>query len=147
MPEPQILILDFGGQYSQLIARRVRECNVYSIIRPYDFDVKKIKELNPGGIIFSGGPNSVTIFNTPQVDSQIFELGIPILGICYGLHLMSSLMSGGKVEKAEHGEYGKAKLEILKENLLLSNIDNKTQVWMSHGDHVLEIPEGFEVLA
>ena len=147
MPEPQILILDFGGQYSQLIARRVRECNVYSIIRPYDFSLEDIKDINPDGIIFSGGPNSVTASDTPQVDPKIFDLEIPILGICYGLHLMSSLMPGGEVKKAEHGEYGKAKLDIIKEDMLFSNIDTNTQVWMSHGDQVENIPDGFEVLA
>ena len=147
MPKAQILILDFGGQYSQLITRRVRECNVYSEIKPHNFDLNKIKEINPEGIIFTGGPNSVTESDTPQVDPEIFELEIPILGICYGMHLMSSLMPGGEAVKAEQGEYGKAKLNILKENILFSDIDSPTQVWMSHGDRVKNIPDGFEVLA
>ncbi|MFW5980572.1 MAG: glutamine-hydrolyzing GMP synthase [Halanaerobiaceae bacterium] len=147
MPKTQILILDFGGQYSQLITRRVRECNVYSEIKPHNFDLEKIKEMQPEGIIFTGGPNSVNVPDSPGVDPEIFKLGIPILGICYGMHLMSSLIPGGKAEKAAQGEYGKAKLEILKEDILFSDIDNNTQVWMSHGDRVENIPEGFEVLA
>ena len=147
MQEEKILILDFGGQYSQLIARRVRECNVYSLIKPYNYDVDKIKELNPSGIILSGGPKSVTTADAPSVDKEIFNMGIPIMGICYGMQLMTSLMPGGEVEKAEHGEYGKAKLEILDEDILFANIESKTQVWMSHGDQVNSIPDGFQILA
>ncbi|MFW5980866.1 MAG: glutamine-hydrolyzing GMP synthase [Halanaerobiaceae bacterium] len=147
MPKPQILILDFGGQYSQLIARRVRECNVYSEIKPHTFDLEKIKKINPAGIIFTGGPNSVTAKDSPGVNPEIFKLGIPVLGICYGMHLMSSLMPGGKAEKAEQGEYGKAKLDIMKNYILFSEIETDTQVWMSHGDRVDSIPRGFEVLA
>jgi len=147
MPEPQILILDFGGQYSQLIARRIRECNVYSIIKPHDYDIQKIKKMNPRGIILTGGPSSVKAADAPGINSEIFELKIPVLGICYGLHLLASNRSGGKVEKAEKGEYGKAKLNILKEDDLLADIDNGTQVWMSHRDSVIKIPEGFKKLA
>ncbi len=141
-----ILILDFGGQYSQLIARRVREANVYSVIYPYDTNIADIKDLDPDGIIFSGGPNSVTINGAPMINKEIFNLGIPILGICYGMQLMAKLM-GGKVQKAKYGEYGKAKINIFKEDDLFLNIDNYSQVWMSHGDQVLELPEGFNITA
>ncbi|RCW49235.1 MULTISPECIES: glutamine-hydrolyzing GMP synthase [unclassified Halanaerobium] len=142
----KILILDFGGQYSQLIARRVREFNVYSVIKPHDIALDEIKEINPDGIIFSGGPDSVTSEGAPGVNSAVFELGIPILGICYGMQLMAQLLEGGVVEKAEHGEYGKAELEIFTNKSLFDGLDNKKQVWMSHGDHVQKVPEGFEII-
>lgn len=143
----KILILDFGGQYSQLIARRVREFNVYSVIRAHDIDLEEIKEINPKAIIFSGGPDSVTAHQAPGVDQGVFELGIPILGICYGMQLMAQLLEGGHVEKAEHGEYGKAKLNIFSSKKIFEEIDNHSQVWMSHGDHVKDVPTGFEVIA
>src|SRR6056297_1640530 len=130
----KILILDFGGQYSQLIARRVREFNVYSVIKPHDIALNEIKEINPDGIIFSGGPDSVTSDGAPGVNNAVFELGIPILGICYGMQLMAQLLEGGVVEKAEHGEYGKAELEIFTNKGLFNELDNRKQVWMSHGD-------------
>lgn len=147
MEKDSILVLDFGGQYSQLIARRIREFNVYSEILPYHVDIEKIKEVNPGGIIFSGGPNSVTISDAPELDPQIYELGIPILGICYGMQLMASQLSDGIVEKAEHGEYGKAKLNIKEKSGIFTGIEDNTQVWMSHGDRVENVPAGFEVTA
>ncbi|HKL76391.1 MAG TPA: glutamine-hydrolyzing GMP synthase [Halanaerobiales bacterium] len=147
MVENKILILDFGGQYSQLIARRIREFNVYSMILPYHTDIEKIKEINPGGIIFSGGPNSVTEENSPKIDKEIYELGIPILGICYGMQLMTSQLAGGEVNKAEQGEYGKAKIEIIKNEGIFAEIKNKSQVWMSHWDRVEKQPEGFEITA
>ena len=112
MDYDKILILDFGGQYSQLIARRVREFNVYSVIRGHDIELEEIKEIDPAAIIFSGGPDSVTAPKAPGVDQGVFELGIPILGICYGMQLMAQLLEAGQVEKAEHGEYGKANLEL-----------------------------------
>ena len=147
MEQNKVLVLDFGGQYSQLIARRIREFNVYSMILPYNTDVEKIKEINPGGIIFSGGPNSVREENSPKIDPAIYDLGIPILGICYGMQLMTLQLPGGKVEKAEQGEYGKAKINILKDEGIFSDIENKSQVWMSHWDRVEKQPEGFEIVA
>lgn len=146
MEQERILILDFGGQYSQLIARRVRECKVFSTILPYNTDIEKIKEIKPAGIIFSGGPNSVTGVDSPKVDPDIFDLGVPILGICYGMQLMASLLPGGIVEKAQHGEYGKARLEIFKKDGIFTDIED-SQVWMSHGDHVKQVPDGFEISA
>ena len=145
--QDKILILDFGGQYSQLIARRIREFDVYSVVKPYDFPCQEIRKLQPSAIILSGGPASVTIDEAPAISQEVFSLGLPVLGICYGMQLMASMLPGGQVEKAEQGEYGKAKLEIIKENFLLSGVENKSQVWMSHSDHVEKIPEGFEVLA
>jgi GMP synthase (glutamine-hydrolysing) len=147
MDYDKILILDFGGQYSQLIARRVREFNVYSVIRGHNIELEEIKKIDPAAIIFSGGPDSVTTAGAPGVDQGVFELGIPILGICYGMQLMAQLLEGGHVEKAEHGEYGKANLEIFTQKKLFKEIDNHSQVWMSHGDHVKEVPTGFEVIA
>ncbi|CCU77754.1 GMP synthase [glutamine-hydrolyzing] [Halanaerobium saccharolyticum subsp. saccharolyticum DSM 6643] len=147
MDYDKILILDFGGQYSQLIARRVREFNVYSIIRGHDIELEEIKKIDPAAIIFSGGPDSVTGPGAPGVDQGVFELGIPILGICYGMQLMAQLLEAGHVEKAEHGEYGKANLELFTQKKLFKEIDNHSQVWMSHGDHVKKVPAGFEVIA
>lgn len=147
MDYDKVLILDFGGQYSQLIARRVREFNVYSVIRGHNIELEEIKEIEPAAIIFSGGPDSVTDPGAPGVDQGVFELGIPILGICYGMQLMAQLLEGGHVEKAEHGEYGKAALEIYTDKKLFKEIENHSQVWMSHGDHVKEVPDGFEVIA
>jgi len=144
--QEQILVLDFGGQYSQLIARRIREAKVYSSILPYNVDIEKIKEVNPSGIVFSGGPKSVTVEDAPKIDSEIFDLEIPILGICYGMQLMASELSGGEVEKAQYGEYGKAKINILDNEGLFADIDD-SQVWMSHGDHVKKIPDGFTIAA
>jgi len=143
----KVLILDFGGQYSQLIARRVREFNIYSLIKSYKISSEEIKEIDPVGIIFSGGPNSVTSPNAPQIDPEILNLDIPILGICYGMQLMASLMPGGIVKKAKQGEYGKAKLKIDKEIGILKDIEDNTQVWMSHGDQVKNMPDGFKNIA
>jgi GMP synthase (glutamine-hydrolysing) len=147
MDYDKILILDFGGQYSQLIARRVREFNVYSLIKGHDISLAEIKAIDPAAIIFSGGPDSVTAAGAPGVDQGVFELGIPILGICYGMQLMAQLLEGGKVEKAEQGEYGKADLEIFSQQNLFKDLENYSQVWMSHGDHVKEVPTGFKVVA
>lgn len=147
MVENKILILDFGGQYSQLIARRIREFNIYSLIKSYKTTSEEIKEINPSGIIFSGGPNSVTSSEAPKIDPEIFNLEIPILGICYGMQLMASMMPGGIVKKAKQGEYGKAKLNINKNIGILKDIENNTQVWMSHGDQVVKLPNGFEKIA
>lgn len=141
-----ILVLDFGAQYSQLIARRVRESNVYSRLLPYNVSMEKIKKLNPSGIIFSGGPASVYSENAPYVDEEIFELDIPILGICYGMQLMSHLLSGGKVRAADHREYGKAELTVKEKMDLLVGLGDELKCWMSHGDRVVEIPDGFRVI-
>jgi GMP synthase (glutamine-hydrolysing) len=139
-----ILILDFGSQYTQLIARRIRESKVYSEIHPYNYELEKIKELNPSGIILSGGPMSVYDSDSPDIDSSIFELGVPVLGICYGLQIISSKFNG-KVDPAENREYGKAELRILNESKLLKGVSVKSQVWMSHGDLITEPPKNFNV--
>jgi GMP synthase (glutamine-hydrolysing) len=140
-----ILILDFGSQYTQLIARRVREQGVYSEIKPYDFSVDEIKQLNPKGIIFSGGPASVYQPDAPLIRKKIFNLNIPILGICYGLQLISFLL-GGKVIKADHREYGHAWLEVSVSDPLLEDIAPRSRVWMSHGDRIDKLPAQFAVI-
>ncbi|MGK0290510.1 MAG: GMP synthase (glutamine-hydrolyzing) [bacterium] len=142
-----IAILDFGSQYTQLIARRIREQQVYCEIHPCTISLDKIKAMNPKGIILSGGPCSVTDEDAPLIDPETFGWGIPILGICYGLQLMVQTL-GGTVEKALHSEYGRAELTIIEEEPLFSyfGTDSPTTVWMSHGDRVIEIPENFEVI-
>ena len=141
-----IVVLDFGAQYSQLIARRVREQNVYSKILPFNCSADEIKELNPKGIIFSGGPASVSEEGSPRVDEEIFKLGLPILGICYGLQVMS-IQNGGEVNCPEKKEYGFAELNITGESLLLKDIPQNSQIWMSHGDSVSKLAPGFVVKA
>ncbi|HEX9973544.1 MAG TPA: glutamine-hydrolyzing GMP synthase, partial [bacterium] len=141
-----ILILDFGSQYTQLIARRVREQGVYSEIKPFNFPLEKIDALAPKGIILSGGPASVYQPDAPLIGKEIFDLNIPILGICYGLQLISHLL-GGKVTKADHREYGHATLDVSDTDSLLENIAPKSRVWMSHGDRVEKLPDDFSVLA
>lgn len=141
-----VIVLDFGAQYSQLIARRVRELKVYSSIVPFNISATEIKKLNPKGIIFSGGPCSVTDVGSPRPDSAIYDLGIPILGICYGLQTMS-VDHKAKVAKPQRREYGMAKLVLDKKSPLLENLSDNTEVWMSHGDSVLSLPEGFEAIA
>ena len=137
-----IVVLDFGAQYSQLIARRVREQHVYSYIVPYTTSALKIKELSPKGIIFSGGPASVSTVDSPRPDPAIFDLGIPILGICYGLQVMS-IMNGGEVERPLKREYGFAHLQrCSSSSALLQGIDDKSVVWMSHGDSVKKLFDG-----
>ncbi len=140
-----VLVLDFGGQYNQLIARRVRECNVYCEVMPYSKGVDAVREKNPVGIIFTGGPNSVYEDNSPLIDKEIFELGVPVLGICYGSQLMAHVL-GGKVEKADKREYGKCELHV-KDSLIFDGIDKTTQCWMSHTDYISALPEEFEVTA
>jgi GMP synthase (glutamine-hydrolysing) len=142
----EILIIDFGSQYTQLIARRVREINVYSEITPHTISIDEIKKRNPKGIILSGGPMSVYDEDAPSITSEIFELNVPILGICYGLQLICSKM-GGKVEPATDREYGKANLRRMENSLLLKNVLEYSYVWMSHGDLVTELPENFAVTA
>jgi GMP synthase (glutamine-hydrolysing) len=138
-----ILVLDFGGQYSQLIARRVREQHVYSQIVPYTITAKEIKALAPKGLILSGGPSSVSAAESPRPDARIFDLGIPILGICYGLQIMA-IMKGGEVERPLQKEYGFAHLTTLKkDSRLLQGVAPQSKVWMSHGDTVTSLPSYF----
>lgn len=141
-----VMIVDFGGQYNQLIARRVREAGVYSEVVSWKHAVDKVKEKMPKGVIFTGGPNSVYLENSPKLNAEIFELGIPILGICYGMQLMAHTL-GGKVERAEQQEYGKIKLSISNHEDLFENVETGAQCWMSHFDYVKEAPEGFEIIA
>ncbi|WAM30539.1 glutamine-hydrolyzing GMP synthase [Caldicellulosiruptor naganoensis] len=141
-----VIVLDFGGQYNQLIARRVRECGVYCEIWPYDTPLDKIIEKNPKGIIFTGGPSSVYEENAPVVDKKIFEIGIPILGICYGNQLIAHLL-GGKVSTALFREYGKTHIKYNTNSPLFTGLPENSICWMSHTDFVEKLPEGFEVLA
>ena len=141
-----VLIIDFGGQYNQLIARRVRECGVYCEIVPYDYTVEKIKAKNPQAIIFTGGPSSVYADNTPQADPKIFELGIPVLGICYG-HQFTAHNLGGSVAHAEAGEYGKMDITLDTTSVLFDCINADEICWMSHRDYVEKVPEGFKAIA
>lgn len=141
-----ILVLDFGGQYNQLIARRVREANVYCEVLPHNVSVEKILSKNPKGIIFTGGPASVIDENAPKCDPEIFNIDIPILGICYGMQLMAAVL-GGAVDRASAGEYGKVEIALETDNPLFANIEAETCCWMSHTFQVVEMPAGFEVLA
>lgn len=144
----KILILDFGSQYTQLIARRIREQSVYCEIHPFNYDVSKIKEFNPKGIILSGGPSSVYDEGAPLCSRDLFDLDIPMLGICYGMQFMSHCL-GGKVKHSAKREYGRAHISILQGNRLFDNVRSvdKLPVWMSHGDKVVAIPEGFKQIA
>ncbi|OGW32531.1 MAG: glutamine-hydrolyzing GMP synthase [Nitrospirae bacterium GWC2_42_7] len=150
MPENKILVLDFGSQYTQLIARRIRENKVYSEIFPYNIPFEKISEFKPKGIILSGGPSSVYEKSAPIPDKRIFGLGIPILGICYGMQLMSHML-GGKVAKAAKREYGRAELTINDDSDIFSRLtphaSHLTTVWMSHGDRIEKFPPGFISIA
>lgn len=141
-----ILILDFGSQYTQLIARRIRELNVFSEIQPYNYNIKIIKNRNIKGIILSGGPSSVYEESAPYIGKELLEMGIPLLGICYGLQLITQL-SGGEIAPAEHKEYGLAKLNITNDSTLFKNISSATNVWMSHGDKVTELPAEYSAIA
>ncbi len=142
-----IVVLDFGSQYNQLIARRIREIGVFSELIPHTTTAEEIKKMAPSGIILSGGPNSVYEENAFKIDMEIFNLGIPVLGICYGMQLMSHAF-GGVVSKADHSEYGKAVFKHTKPNaLLLAGLPEEHTVWMSHGDLVTQVPEGFEAIA
>lgn len=145
MENELVLVLDFGGQYNQLIARRVRECNVYCEVMPYSKGVDAVKSKNPVGIIFTGGPNSVYEDGAPLIDKEIFELGIPVLGICYGSQLMAHVL-GGEVKRADKREYGKCALNV-KDSLLFEGVDKDTLCWMSHTDYISALPAGFEVTA
>ncbi len=141
-----IIILDFGSQYSQLIARRVRENHVFSLLLAPETPIEKIREYNPKGIILSGGPSSVYEKNAPKCDDRIFELDIPVLGICYGMQIGTQLL-GAKISAADAREYGRTHLWVDNTNDLLAHIPNETTVWMSHGDIVKELPEEFEPIA
>ncbi len=141
-----IVILDFGSQYSELIARRIRETQVYSEVISYRTTVAQLKEINPQGIILSGGPNSVYDPGAPHCDPGIWQMGIPVLGVCYGMQLMVQQL-GGTVERAERAEYGKASLIIDDPTDLLTNVEDGSTMWMSHGDSCIELPQGFTTLA
>jgi len=142
----KIIILDFGGQYCHLIARRVRELGVYSEILPYNCSLEKIQSLNPVGIILSGGPSSVYSKNAPKINKTIFNLKIPILGICYGQQLIGALL-GGEVKSNKIKEYGKKIILIKHAKGIFKGLKKREQVWMSHGDEILSLPEGFISLA
>lgn len=143
----EIIVLDFGSQYNQLITRRLRDFGIYSELLPHDISMDRIKQINPKGIIFSGGPNSIYDQNALKVDPEIFKLGIPILGICYGMQLMTSYLNG-KVEKAANSEYGRADIEVEDTNsVLFAGLPKDEYVWMSHGDLVTGAPAGFETVA
>ena len=142
----KVLILDFGSQYTQLIARRVRELKVYSEIMPCNAELSKIKEYKPSAIILSGGPSSVFEDQAPSVDKHIFDMGLPVLGICYGLQLTAHLL-GGKVVPSKNREYGRAALRIKTKDVLFEGVPDQTNVWMSHGDKVDSVPTGFTALA
>lgn len=141
-----IIVLDFGGQYNQLIARRVRECSVYCEVHPYNLSLDKIKEMRPKGIIFTGGPNSVYQEESPVCDRAVFELGIPVLGICYGSQLMAYLLGGG-VATAPVSEYGKTEVDVDTKTVLFEGVSNKTVCWMSHTDYIEKAPADFQVTA
>ena len=145
--DSRILILDFGAQYSQLIARRVREGHVYCELHPANLSLATIKEFAPTGIILSGGPSSVLDHDAPDMEDGVLELGIPILGICYGLQLLVHRL-GGRIESADDREYGRATLKIERDDPLFAGLakDREQIVWMSHGDRVLELPEGMSVI-
>ena len=152
--QQRILILDFGSQYTQLIARRVREAGVFCELHPYDMDAGAIRAFNPKGIILSGGPESVTLTETPRAQQLVFELGVPVLGICYGMQTMA-LQLGGAVESSTHREFGYAQVRARGHSRLLRDIEDHTtpegygllDVWMSHGDRVTQLPAGFKMIA
>ena len=147
--ENKVLILDFGSQVTQLIARRIRESGVFAEIKPYYTPLAEIKKFAPKAIILSGGPASLTIAESPTIDKSIFDMGVPVLGICYGQQLTCSLL-GGKVEKAPEREFGRAFVEVIENSPLFEGLwqkSSKNEVWMSHGDHVTKLPEGFSVIA
>ncbi len=141
-----IIVLDFGGQYNQLIARRVRECNVYCEVKSYKTSIEEIKAMNPKGIIFTGGPNSVYLEDSPTISKEIFELGVPVLGICYGCQLMAHL-TGGKVSSATVSEYGKTATVFDTDSVLFKGLPAEGNTWMSHTDYISELPEGFKSTA
>lgn len=147
MKNELVIVLDFGGQYNQLVARRVRECNVYCEIYSYRIDIEKIKAMNPKGIILTGGPNSCYEADSPTYTKELFELGIPVLGLCYGAQLMMHVL-GGKVTKAEVREYGKTEVLIdKKDSKVFEGVEASTTCWMSHFDYIAQVAPGFEITA
>lgn len=146
MERELVIVLDFGGQYNQLIARRVRECNVYCEVHPYTLGLDRIREMNPKGIIFTGGPNSVYGEDSPRCSKEIFELGIPILGICYGSQLMSYML-GGSVKTAPVSEYGKTEVDVDASSALFEGVSDRTICWMSHTDYIEQAPADFKIVA
>lgn len=146
MNRENIIVLDFGGQYSHLITRRIRDLSVYAELLPYDTSADEIASMNPSGIILTGGPNSVYDENSPKPDFKIFDLGIPILGICYGLQIIVDKM-GGSITRTDKREYGKALLSISSEQKLFQGLESNTDVWMSHGDATKILPDNFESIA
>lgn len=147
MKNELVIVLDFGGQYNQLVARRVRECNVYCEIYSYRIDIEKIKAMNPKGIILTGGPNSCYEADSPTYTKELFELGIPVLGLCYGAQLMMHVL-GGKVTKPEVGEYGKTEVLIdKKDSKVFEGVESSTTCWMSHFDYIERVAPGFEIAA
>ncbi|MBM3459613.1 MAG: glutamine-hydrolyzing GMP synthase, partial [Armatimonadetes bacterium] len=147
LPEERVLVLDFGGQYTQLIARRIRECRVYCEIVPHEIPVTEIRARRPAGLVFSGGPPSVYDPDAPTIGAEIYELGIPILGICYGMQLMARQCGGTVVPGGDTREYGRTGLRVTQEGSLFSDLPRELECWMSHGDRVLTPPPGFSVLA
>ena len=146
MKRETVIVIDFGGQYNQLVARRVRECNVYCEIYSYKTDIEKIKEMNPKGIILTGGPNSCYEPDSPTYTKELFELGIPVLGLCYGAQLMMHLL-GGKVERADVREYGKTEVFVNTESPLFTGVEESTICWMSHFDYISKVAPGFDICA
>ena len=145
--DPSILILDFGSQYSELIARRIRETNVFSLVVSNTISIGDIKSINPQGIILSGGPNSVYEKNAPKCDKKIFNLGIPVLGICYGMQLMVKELGGSVTPAIKKAEYGRAPINIDEKSVLLRDVKDKSIMWMSHGDSINLLPDGFKKIA
>ena len=146
MNRETVIVIDFGGQYNQLVARRVRECNVYCEIYSYKTDIQKIKDMHPKGIILTGGPNSCYEEGAPTCTKELFELGIPVLGLCYGAQLMQHVL-GGKVEKAPVREYGKTQIFVNTESPLFTGIEEETICWMSHFDYISQVAPGFDICA
>ena len=145
MKKELVIVLDFGGQYNQLVARRVRECNVYCEIYSYKTDIEKIKAMNPKGIILTGGPNSCYEADSPTYSKELFEMGVPVLGLCYGAQLMMHVL-GGKVERADVREYGKTEVIVDKTNSqIFEGVSPKTICWMSHFDYISKVAPGFEI--
>ena len=144
MNQEKIIVIDFGGQYNQLVARRVREANVYCEIYSYRTDIEKIKEMNPKGIILTGGPNSCYEEGAPTYSRELFEMGVPVLGLCYGAQLMMHVL-GGHVCKAPVREYGKIEVTVDKSSKLFGNVSEKTICWMSHNDYIEKEAPGFKI--
>lgn len=146
VPFEKIMVMDFGSQYTQLIARRIRELNVYAEIVPYNYSIDKIKKEKPNAIVLSGGPSSLYENNSPRITGEIFKLGIPVLGICYGLYVIVDAFKG-KIQGSNLKEYGRATIELTRKSRLFKGLKKKETVWMSHGDRVVAMPSGFNVIA